>query len=136
MKITGVINESKGLFEVEIPKPPEAHTHQVGIAHDYVLFGARTALPTRRGLMINDRNWINTFNRVQVPITVMANTVLPRLNASEYLKPEHIKNYGYQAQERTLMFWDKDGPTQFLVTLSTGKEVSLTEEELKELKGL
>ena len=128
-KITKDLGNNK--YEIELtPVDTSNHVLNFGVAHDYVLFSTYTGICTDGGVQIKDpvsggcSNMLPILASVQIPIKMMGQVILPELNASEELKPEHFNKYGVWSSKKVQMWangeflWIYDSDTEKYVKIS------------------
>lgn len=129
VKITKDLGNNK--YEIEVtPVDTKNHILNFGVAHDYVLFSTYTAIYTDDNVRIKDpagggsSNMLPILASIQIPIKMMGQVILPELNASDSLKPEHFNDYGVWSSKKVQMWadgeflWIYDGEKKEYVKIS------------------
>lgn len=97
IKVLEVLGDNKYVVEIE-PIDTNTYPTTFGVAHDYVLFSSWSYLYADKAIFKHNTggasNIIPVPVKIQIPIKVMGDVILPVLNDSEYLKEDHYGRYG------------------------------------------
>lgn len=137
-KITKVLGDDN--YEIHVdPIKNNTHPINVGVCHDYALFGHYTHLECEMnsgaripyGTGGGTTNILPVSVSVQMPIRAMGELILPYLNDSKYLKEEHYTNrcvFG----DSPVSFWN-DSKTVHVYDKGQKKFVEISRELYKQL---